>query len=231
MRIEATRHLPGMTYCVYVRGIASGGAFIDTYCRQHFLTRLINLLEPYQVKLHAFAILENEAFLLMTPQSGSGLTAVMNTTQKYFGEYYQTRFERDSVPLSKTILASEVKGYDFTLDCQKLIERLEVDTGLSKDVGLLKCSSYSSNAFGCRPEYLCPHRYCLRFLAENRFAYSKYRDFISTPLADAYRAYLLARIKSGQPIAKKRSSQPIIAMKKLKRWKPCPAKSGLLGYH
>lgn len=230
MGIEATRHLPSMTYCVYIRGIATGGAFSDTYCRQQYLTRLINLLEPYQVKLHAFTILENEAFLLMTPQSSSGLTGVLETTQKYFGEYYQTRFERDSSPISKTIWASEVKGYRFTLDCQKLIERLEVDTGLSNSMGSWQCSSYSSNAFGCKPQYLSPHRHLLRFLAENGHAYSGYREFISMPIPSPYYSYLLTRIKSGQPIAKKRATRASIAMNRVKRCKPSLTKRTSLSY-
>lgn len=203
MGIEVTSHLAGMTYCVYVKGIASGGAFVDEYCRQQYLVRLFNALKPYQVKLHAYTVLENEAYLLMTPQSSSGLSSVMNAIQKSFGEYYQNRFERCSSPLSKNILASAVSGYKLTLDCQKLIERLAVDAGLSNIVGLWQWSSYTANGFGCTPWYLSKHKHCLSFMASSLRAYPSYREFIASPLEPRYRDYLLARIRSGNTITKK----------------------------
>lgn len=229
MGIQAIRHLAGSTYCVYVQGTASGGAFIDEYCRQQYLTRLFSALRPYQVKLHAYSVLENEAYLLMTPKLSTGLGALISAVQKGFAEYYQARFERDSTPISKNIRASEVCGYKLTLDCQKFIERLAVDSGVSELVGTWQWTSYTANGFGCRPEYLTQHRHCLRFLAENDCPYPSYRDYVAKPLDPKYFAYLLTRIKSGRPIAKQARASTRVATRKIAQWESDPTKCLVIG--
>jgi hypothetical protein len=229
MGIHDTRHLAGATYCVYVQGISSGGAFVDKYCRQQYLTRLFNALKPYQVSLHAYTVLENEAFLLMTPKMSSGLSALVAALHTSFGEYYQTRFERDSIPISKNITASEVSGYELTLDCQKFIERLAVDVGLSDQIGTWQFSSYTANGFGCRPESLAQHRHYLAFLTKAAGLYPSYREYIGAPMDPKYRAYLLSRIKTGNSIAKKIRVHEGAVATKIRRWQSGSTKRLVLG--
>ncbi len=229
MGIQSARHVAGSTYCVHMRGIASGGAFVDEYCRQQFLVRLFSALKPYQVKLHAYTVLENEAYLLVTPTLSTGLSAMVSAVQGSFGEYYQTRFERDSIPISKTIRASEVSGYELTLDCQKFIERLALDVGLSDLVGTWQWSSYTANGFGCRPQYLTLHRHYLSFLAEKLRPYPDYRGYIAAPLEPKFHAYLLSRIRSGKQITKRIGVRKGIVTRKIVRRVSNPTKNLVLG--
>jgi hypothetical protein len=229
MGIQGTRHLAGSTYCVHMQGIASGGAFVDEYCRQHFLIRLFSALQPYQVKLHAYTVLENEAYLLVTPSLRTGLSAMVSAVQANFGEYYQTRFERNSIPISKNIRASEVSGYELTLHCQKFIERLALDIGSSDLVGTWQWSSYTANGFGCRPRYLTLHKHYLRFLAEKLRPYPGYRSYIAAPLEPKFHAYLLSRIRSGKPITKRIGVRKSTVTRKTVHRESDPTKNLILG--
>jgi len=225
MGIHVTRHLPGATYCVYVQGTASGGAFMDKYCRQYFLTRLFNVLHPFRVQLHAYAVLENEAYLLITPQLSSGLGAVMSALQLSFGEYYRMRFDRETAPISKNITSSEVSGYAHTLDCHKFIERLAVDVGLSDLVGTWEWTSFSTNGFGCKSKHLTQHRHFRQFLSQRERPYPSYREFLASPLDSKYHAYLNSRIKSGEPITKKKRRQEKTVARKVVKWESNPTNS------
>jgi hypothetical protein len=229
MGIHETRHVAGTTYCVYVQGISSGGAFVDKYCRHQYLTRLFNALKPYQVDLHAYTVLENEAVLLMTPKMSWGLNGVMMALHGSFAEYYQTRFERDSMPISKNVRVSEVGGYELTLDCQKFIERLALDEGISDQVGTWHFSSYTANGFGCRPGSLAQHRYYLDFLNKVPRPYPCYREYIEAPMDPKYRAYLLSRIKSGKSITKKTRGPKGAVATKIRYWQSDPTEQLVLG--
>lgn len=228
MGTQIVNHVPGASYCVYIEGVASGGAFIDKYCRQQYLIRLLNALRPYQVNLHAYTILRSEAYLLLTPQSRTGLSALLGAVRQSYSEYYQTRFERDSFPLSSNIRASQVNGYQLVIDCQKFIERLDVERGLREHTGLWHWSSFTANGFGTRPFSLSQHKHYRRFLDEHENPYLCYREYVSEPMDSKFQAYLTARIRSGLPIAKRPKLKGKAVVTKTKVWEADPTKQIIL---
>lgn len=198
----------GQTYCVYLNSDACGGGFVDDYCQRYFLTRLVNALRPFHVQLHAYAILNKEAYLLLTPGSATGLYALLNSVDENYTEYYQQRFERDSTPIKKNFGISRVDGKALALDCQKYIERRPLDCGLRQHAGAYEWSSYSANSFGCRSPYITPHKGFSGFLSSSTSPYRRYRELIATPFISNYLSYIDLQIKSGRPIAKRSVATP-----------------------
>lgn len=194
----------GQTYCVYLYGEACGGAFLDKYCHQYFIRRLFNGLKPYQVELHAYSLLVNEVYLLVTPRSSTGLASLIASLGESYTKYFQERYERGSRPLAKNMRISRVVGGQLTLDCQKYIERRVLDTGICQHAGAYAWSSYSANSFGCRSDFVSPHATFTDYLKAQKSPYKHYREYISSPFISNYLLFIDSKIRSGKDLTKKR---------------------------
>lgn len=194
----------GQTYCVYLYGKACGGAFLDEYCHRFFILRLLNSLKPFQVELHAYSLLANEVYLLVTPKSSTGLACLIRSVRNSYTKYFQERYERESHPLAKGMRISRVAGAQLTLDCQKYIERRVLDTGIRQHAGAYEWSSYSANSFGCRSAFVSPHATFVNYLKNQESPYKSYREFISAPFISDYLCFIDSKIRSGRDLTKRR---------------------------
>lgn len=193
----------GQTYCVYLRGSACGGSFLDSYCFRYFVLRLFNALRPFQVDLHAYAVFSDDVYLLLTPRSSKGLGSLIESVSTSYNQYFQQRYERNSVPIANTVKLSRVVGSQLILDCQKYIERKVLDDGLRQHAGAYEWSSYTANSFGCKSDYITPHPAFTDYLKSKIAAYKTYRDYISEPFASNYISYIDINFKSGKPLNKR----------------------------
>jgi len=207
----------GQTYCVYLEGNACGGAFLDKYCHRFFILRLFNGLKPFQVELHAYALLANEVYLLVTPKSSTGLGSLIRSVSDNYTKYYQERYDRESNPLAKSMKISRVVGSLLTLDCQKYIERRVLDTGIRQHAGAYEWSSYSANSFGCRSDFVSPHVMFVNYLKIQKSPYKKYREFISSPFINNYLLFIDAKIRSGRDLSRRRIplTRPVVKKRKM----------------
>lgn len=207
----------GQTYCVYLHGKACGGAFLDNYCHRFFILRLFNGLKPFQVQLHAYTLLANEVYLLVTPKSSTGLSSLIRSVSNSYTKYFQERYERESVPFAKSMRISRVVGSQLTLDCQKYIERRVLDRGMRQHAGAYEWSSYSANSFGCKSNFISPHIAFNKYLRSKKSPYKNYRDYISTPFISNYLSFIDAKIRSGRDLTRKRVplTGPIVRKRKM----------------
>ncbi len=192
------------TYCVYLNGKACGGAFLDKYCHRFYILRLFNGLKPFQVELHAYSLLANEVYLLVTPTSATGLDSLIRSASYSYTKYFQERYERESSPLAKSMKVSRVVGSQLILDCQKYIERRVLDTGIRQHPGAYEWSSYSANSFGCRSDFVSPHITFANYLKERKSPYKHYREYISTPFVSNYLSFIDSKVRSGRDLTRRR---------------------------
>ncbi|MFK7863505.1 MAG: hypothetical protein AB8B95_04665 [Pseudohongiellaceae bacterium] len=205
------------SYCVYFKGAACSDAFIDDFCLKYFQLRLCNGLQPYKVKLHAYALLANEGFLLVTPATSTGLGQLMKALSKDYNSYFSKRFERESSPIGNNFMVTPLDGDKLILDCQKYIERRVLDEGLRQHAGAYQWSSYTANSFGCRSNFVTPHLAFSDYLHQLSNPYKAYREFIAQPFVDNYLAYIDRQVKSGKALAKVRSpvAKPVRVRRKV----------------
>jgi len=209
----------GQTYCVYLKGKACGGAFLDKYCHRFFILRLFNGLKPFQVELHSYTLLANEVYLLVTPTSSTGLDCLIRSVRNSYTKYFQERYERESSPLAKSMSVSRVVGSQLILDCQKYIERRVLDTGIRQHAGAYEWSSYSANSFGCRSGFVSPHVTFVNYLKERESPYKHYREYISTPFMGNYLSFIDSKVRSGKDLTRRRVplTSPIVKKRIVKK--------------
>ena len=194
-------HLAGQTYVVIQRAANCGDAFYDNACYRFYLVRLLNSVRQCQVRLHAYCLLANEVILLLTPDTPFAISSLLQSVNSQYRRYYQQRFERDVDVWAGSRKSSLIQGQALIVDCQKYIERLPIDHGITEHAGEHEWSSYCANAFGIRYPNVARHPGVDAFLKIPDRPFRAYRDFIARPFTRAYRDYLQRKLQSGQPPA------------------------------
>ncbi len=124
MRTNTRIHISGQTYFLKLTGKSCGARFFDAACYRVFLTRLLNCLNSFQVKLHAYSLRPREIYLLATPSSPTGISNLLNLINQAYSEYFNERFSRAINVWGGSTLSSPVLENRFYLNCQKYIERI-----------------------------------------------------------------------------------------------------------
>jgi len=162
-------------------GKPCGASFFDAACYRIFLTRFLNSLNSFQVKLHAYSLRPKEIYLLATPSSPTGISNLLNSTNQAYSEYFNERFNRAINVWGGPTLSSPVLEDQFCLNCQKYIERIALRDLDIDHPGAYEWSSYCLNAFGSKTRFLSPHPAYLKFLNGTTRPYHRYREFIAAP--------------------------------------------------
>ncbi len=176
------------------RAKVQGAAFFDDACRDYFQLRLLNCLKVYQVRLHAYALLPNEAWLLLTPSMPKSMFSLLDFVNTCYSDYFNERFERKVAVFQSRPSLAVIDSARLLLDCQKMIERWPLSSGAVDHPGLYRWSSYTANAFGGRPRFLTRHPWFEQFIAAAENPMARYREFIAEPFATARLAELEQRL-------------------------------------
>ena len=74
--------LAGQTYFVIVENKTTVTGFYDDACYRYYLLHLLNCLNNYQIKLHAYVLMANEIWLLATPGVNKPAPVAENITER-----------------------------------------------------------------------------------------------------------------------------------------------------
>lgn len=206
MKARIKTYNAGQTYFVVLKNRTSISGFYDDSCYQYYLLRLLNCLNIYQVKLHAYLLQSQEIWLLVTPGTPTGLDGLLRFLNQSYSEYFNTRFSRFVKVWSDAAISCEISGAQLALDCQKFIEREPLRANLVSHPGEYLWSSYCANSFSRNTNYLVAHGGYRNFLRGKRNCFSQYREFVASPYLDAYYLFLASRLLYGVPMGNKRGS-------------------------
>ena len=182
------------TWFLVNRAKVQGGAFFDDACRDYFQLRLLNCLHVYKVELHAYTLLPNEAWLLLTPTMPKSMFSFLGFVNECYSEYFNERFHRSAAVFQSRPFLAIIDDAQLFLDCQKMIERWPFAKGLVDHPGLYRWSSYTANAFGGRHRFLARHRWFEQYIAATESPMESYREFIAEPFDPAHLAELEQRL-------------------------------------
>ena len=98
--------------------------------------RLLNCLKVYHVQLHAYALLPNEAWLLLTPGMPKSMFSLLDFVNDCYSEYFNERFERNIAVFQNRPFLAIMDSAQLFLDCQKMIERWPFASGAVDHPGL-----------------------------------------------------------------------------------------------
>ena len=152
----------GHAWFVVNRARVEGPALFDDACRDYYQLRLLNSLRVFRVRLHAYALLPTEAWLLLSPEMPKSLFSMLDYVNGCYSEYFNERFGRNSAVFAQQPSLAAIDSAPLLLDCQKMIERWPLAHGGVCHPGRYPWSSYAFNAFGGGSRFLSRHRFFSR---------------------------------------------------------------------
>jgi len=149
--------LPGQPQYVIQRGNNRAVIFVSEDDYLFYLENLELACKRFGCELHAYVLMTNHVHLLMTPQTGDGISKVMQSIGRYYVQYFNHQYKRTGTlwegRYKSTLLDSE--SYLFT--CYRYIELNPVRAGMVDNPSDYRWSSYSCNALGNPDSLITPH--------------------------------------------------------------------------
>ena len=134
--------------------------------------------EKFEVHVHGWVLMTNHVHLLMTPQSDSGVTRLLQTLGRQYVRYFNYAYQRSGTLFEGRFKSSVVQHEEYFLNCLRYIELNPVRAGMVKDPGDYKWSSYRAHAFGVRPRMWTGHEQYLRMGGNDKERHSCYRKWV-----------------------------------------------------
>ena len=172
-------HQSGSTYFVVQEGDALAGCFFDDACCHYYLVRLLHSLHQFRVNLHAYCLLPDRAYYLITPQTPNGIDRLLRAAMAQYRSYYARRFARVAKHLGKRVSSRLISDDESALRHQIGIEQQPLLAKLVTHAGMYRWSSYSSNAFGLGSGHLQHHPAFASFLGEMQHPHRSYHQLIN----------------------------------------------------
>lgn len=156
-----TRHprfaLPGYTQHVIQRGNNRDIIFVDQEDYELFRDRLAQARERFGCAIHAYVFMTNHVHLLMTPQTATGISQVMQALGRGYVQYFNHRHRRTGTLWEGRFRASLIDADRYLLTCHRYIELNPVRAGMANRPEHYPWSSYAHNAQGRTDDLLTPH--------------------------------------------------------------------------
>ena len=150
-------NLPGVPQHVIQRGNNRQVCFTSDDDCAAYMGWLREAAEKHDVAIHAFVLMTNHVHLLMTPETSSGVSQVMQTLGRQYVRYFNYRYKRSGTLWEGRYKSCLVSSDDYLLDCYRYIELNPVVADMVERPEHYKWSSYRSNAEGLSSSIITPH--------------------------------------------------------------------------
>jgi len=95
--------LPGHPQHIIQRGNNRGAIFINEHDFEFYRECLICACMDHNVQVHAYVFMTNHVHLLMTPNSGNGLSKVMQSVGRRYVQYFNYTYPADRYSLGGSL--------------------------------------------------------------------------------------------------------------------------------
>jgi len=112
----------------------------------------------YRVAIHAWVFMTNHVHLLVTPETQTGVSRLMQTLGRHYVRYFNHTYKRTGTLWEGRFKSCVVDAEDYLLICQRYIELNPIRAGMVADPGDYRWSSYSSHGLGKPAKLWTPHR-------------------------------------------------------------------------
>jgi len=164
-------------FTVYQHCRLCSPGFVDEACYSYYLLRLRYRFSNYGVLIHAFSLLPDRLYLLVTAPAASSISRLLASVNDSYSNYFCSRFRRSGKVWSARPTLTPVRGAQLSLEFQVLIERMAISALGLGHPGRHRWSSYCSNAFVAGGGWL-ERSWALRQLVPTVSASATYRDVV-----------------------------------------------------
>jgi putative transposase len=212
----------GQPYFVLQEGHKGSQCFYDDACYRHYLLRLTHSLGYFHVNLHAYVLLPNEIQLLLTAETPTGISRLMQRVGGAYVQYYNNRFDRSGSLWKGRFKSSLIQSNRYFCACQKYIELAPLRSGLARLPGQHPWSSYCSNAFGGTGRLLSWHAQFENPGEVPGRRYQRYREFIASGFSKPKFDYLDCRLRFGHALMERDFKPKSGRIRKMCRYRTIP---------
>jgi putative transposase len=122
---------PGQLHYLVQRGHSNQPVFIDDSDRRDYLRVLHEAALAQQVPVHAYALLDAQVHMLLTPPTQASLGLLMQQVGRRYVSAFNRRHGRSGTLWQGRFRAGVVQAGARALDCMRLVDSLAVRHGLA----------------------------------------------------------------------------------------------------
>ena len=112
----------------------------------------------YGVAVHAYVLMPNHVHMLVTPNSTSGVSKMMQQLGRKYVSYFNATHKRTGTLWEGRFRSSVIGSIRYLFACHRYIEMNPVRAGLADTPKEFEWSSYRANALGHRNTLISPHK-------------------------------------------------------------------------
>jgi len=175
-----------------------------------YLARLAGASRKHGVAIHAYVLMTNHVHLLATPETGDGMSRLMQAVGSGYVRSYNAKHARTGTLWEGRFFSSLVDGDDYLWQCHRYIELNPVRAGIASDPSRYRWSSFARNALGKPDRVVTPHPAYAGLAACEPFRI--YRGFFESTLSEATIVEIRDRWRKGRAFASEERLQHIEAV-------------------
>jgi len=177
-------NLPGVPQHVVQRGNNRQACFFAEQDYAVYLDKLKDYSEEYRVSIHAYVLMTNHVHLLLTPDTATGVSKLMQSMGRYYVRYVNKTYQRTGSLWEGRYKSTLVDAENYLLLVSRYIELNPVVAGMVEHPAEYPWSSYQGNALGKPIELLTPHEVYLRLAEGEHERQASYRALFKHQLPE-----------------------------------------------
>ena len=150
-------NLPHIPQHIIQRGNNRMPCFYHEQDYAYYLNKLHEYAIKYAVGVHAFVLMTNHVHLLVTPQTATGISQMMQALGRSYVQYINTTYQRTGTLWEGRFKASMIDSEHYFLMASRYIELNPVRAGMVPSPDNYPWSSYQGNVLGKRIKLLTAH--------------------------------------------------------------------------
>ncbi len=149
--------VPAYPHHIVQRGNNRQPIFIDVDDRKALLDLIFDAAKSAQVAVHGYVLMDNHFHLLATPETGNGLSQMMQTLGRRYVQRFNRRHQRSGTLWEGRYRATLLEPAVYLLPCMVYMDLNPVRAGLIHHVADYRWSSHGHYAGLWHERRLAPH--------------------------------------------------------------------------
>ena len=149
--------LPGQVHLVTHRGNNRQPVVIDDADRQALLDLLGEQATRHRVAMHAYVLLPDSLYLLLTPLTADGVPAMMQAVGRAYVRYFNARHGRSGTLWEGRYRSTLIQAERYLLPCMSLMDSEPVRAGLCGEPQQYPWSSHRHHVGQTPDRRVSPH--------------------------------------------------------------------------
>lgn len=149
--------VPGYPLHVVQRGNNRQACFFCEHDYRFYLDHLAEAAPRYGCRLHAYVLMTNHVHLLLTPDSATAVSRLLQAVGRRYVRYVNRLYRRSGTLWEGRFKSSVIDSQRYLFVCSRYIELNPVRAGMADDPGGYRWSSYRRNGQGAPDPVVSPH--------------------------------------------------------------------------